>query len=191
MGSSTLKSMPEPKRIQTRNSWIGNGFHLPSLVLVLWVLAAEGCSIRVPMQCVFEQHLRGNIAGSAFDDLVLKALPGNFGGQEFVNEVSSLFKNAQVPSKCYGTRPLNVLKAALFMFFARLKLSLYTIWVPSSLKIQHGRVNVTEHFYKLRLVFNGRLAIRARVWIIFSRQDYRKKSTSARPPKCHHLSLAS
>ena len=35
------------------------------------------------MQCVFEQHLRGSVPGSPFDDVALRAFPG----QRTVNQV--------------------------------------------------------------------------------------------------------
>ena len=91
VGNATLKAMPENKRVQIRNSWIGNGFHIPSLVLVLWALVAEGCSLRTPLQCVSEQHLRASIPGSAFDIAVLQALHHDFEVHSFVQEVQSLF----------------------------------------------------------------------------------------------------
>ena len=91
VGNATLKKMPESKRVQIRNCWIGNDFHIPSLVLVLWALVAEGCSLRVPLQCVSEQHLRACVSGSAFDTAVLQALHRDYEAHSFVQEVQSLF----------------------------------------------------------------------------------------------------
>ena len=101
VSSTTLQGLSEDRRTQIRNSWIGNGFHIPSLVLIIFMLVSEAASTPASLECVFEKHLQDAVPGSPFDEAVLSAFPGRLTADSLVAEVQALFRdipnNEQAP----------------------------------------------------------------------------------------------
>ena len=89
VSTSTLHHVHRDRRTMVRNSWVGNGFHIPSLVIVLLLLTA-GVRAAPPLQCVFEQHLRETVHGSPFDDSALRAFPGQRSVDQVVDDVRAI-----------------------------------------------------------------------------------------------------
>ena len=81
--------MTRDLRTKIRNSWVGNGFHIPSLVIVL-LLLTSGVRAAPPLQCVFGQHLRETVPGSPFDDAVLRAFPGQRSVDQALDDVHAI-----------------------------------------------------------------------------------------------------
>ncbi|CAE6920920.1 aspC [Symbiodinium sp. CCMP2592] len=71
VGTSTPHHLPQEQRTKVRNSWIGNGFHIPCATLIIFMLVSEASAVPSPMQCVFEQHLRGSLPGQRTVDNVV------------------------------------------------------------------------------------------------------------------------
>ena len=101
VSSTTLHGLSEDRRTQIRNSWIGNGFHIPSLVLIMFMLVSEVASMPASLECVFEKHLQDAVPGSPFDEAVLRSFPGRLTADSVVSEVQALFRdipnNEQAP----------------------------------------------------------------------------------------------
>ena len=93
VSSTTLHGLSEDRRTQIRNSWIGNGFHIPSLVLIMFVLVSEVVSMPASLECVFEKHLQDAVPGSPFDEAVLRSFAGTLTADSVVSEVQALFRD--------------------------------------------------------------------------------------------------
>ena len=80
--SPVLQSnMPRAQRIATANSLIGNAYHVPSAMLLCFLLlqtlqAASG--IPRPIYAYAEQRLRGKVAGTAWQPGAVRSPPGLF-----------------------------------------------------------------------------------------------------------------
>ena len=76
-----LTAETSQQTIALQNSAIGNGFHMPSLMLALVILlqlvtVGEAISPYLGLMDVEEQALRSRISHTAFDPQVVKAFPG-------------------------------------------------------------------------------------------------------------------
>ena len=96
---TTLKDLPENKRNQMRNTWIGDGFHIPCLVLVFWAHVAEAAPLLRSLQSLSEQRLQSRSPGSPSDKAALAAILGKLTQDQFVQEVSVLFADFAVCAK--------------------------------------------------------------------------------------------
>ena len=86
VGGSTLRNIPENKQTQISNSWVGNGFHIPSGP----GLVGPGRASSLPtVQCVSEQHLDAH-SWVSFRQ-VLVDVSGKLTHDQFAREISSLF----------------------------------------------------------------------------------------------------
>ena len=92
VGSSAVHHVRRDLRTKVRNSWVGNGFHIPSLALVL-LLLTSGVRASPSLQCVFEQHLRETTPGSPFDDSALRAFPGQRTVDQVADSVRDILSN--------------------------------------------------------------------------------------------------
>ena len=92
---------PEPTRVQTQNSLLGNGFHLPSLVAILLLLPAllEAKMTRSPLSPDFE--LKARIQGTIWEPDRLDKFPGLLSGQQVVLEMQHCFHDLDVPAELW------------------------------------------------------------------------------------------
>ena len=81
---------------------IGNGFQIPSLMIVLVLMAALQTTnavhvpIHLPLQEMWETRLRANVKGTAFEPGAHETFPGVFRAKEVVEELWDLFKPLQL-----------------------------------------------------------------------------------------------
>ena len=76
-----IQAETSSQKIARQNSIVGNGFHLPSVMLVLLILfqlapAADTASVYLGLPDAQESALRQRICHTAFDQQVVKAFPG-------------------------------------------------------------------------------------------------------------------
>ena len=99
---------------QVGNSAIGNGFHLPSIMIVLMLLlqgAATTAGLdpraRGLLYAADEAKLRERILGTAFDELTLRDYPGIMNAQMLVDDMQIMIEDrAQQTALPWVRRPI-------------------------------------------------------------------------------------
>ena len=104
--SSALQSLhpdkPPEERRAALNSVIGNGFHIPSVMLMLLILfqltdKALACSPSPPWSCPSERRLLRLVPGSVFDDAYLRRSPFLQPNLVIVKDFFELFPGVSFP----------------------------------------------------------------------------------------------
>ena len=90
--------LQRPDRVAKLNSILGNGFHLPSLMLVLLVLfqltdQAMAAQVPWPWSSSAEVRLRARVAGSIFDQIVLEESDHVMTGSQICDELFHILKD--------------------------------------------------------------------------------------------------
>lgn len=92
------------QREQTRNSLIGNGFHLPSVMILMCLLPAliEAKITITPPPVAFDA-LAERLTGTIWEPGRLEAWPGLFGSAEVVERLPPCFPRLQIPKDILDT----------------------------------------------------------------------------------------
>ena len=86
-----------------RNSLIGNGFHLPSIMIVFILLAQtmQAVSLSVPLLPKDESWLRGRVRGTVWQPGVVESWPTLFGPSEVVADMQQMFSGLDIPGSVW------------------------------------------------------------------------------------------
>ena len=94
---------PQSDRIAKLNSVIGNGFHIPSVMLALFILFQLGEGTRVtmvpaPLGDVHLQLLNARVRGTIFDDYLVERSPGIRSATEIFQDMMAMFEPMALPT---------------------------------------------------------------------------------------------
>jgi hypothetical protein len=90
--------MSAEEKEDRRCSLVGNGFHIPSLMLALVLLAslqgtdAQHAPLRAPLPELWETRLRNKVRGTAFEPGACGCFPGVYDAMQVAHELWELFK---------------------------------------------------------------------------------------------------
>ena len=85
-------SGPANLRHQVQNSWLGNSFHIPSiLVLLCFLPQLMAAKIPPPWALDCESNLKARLTGTIWEPGRIECMPGLLTSDDVVNEVASMF----------------------------------------------------------------------------------------------------
>ena len=121
-------SKPWSEQESVRNSSVGNGFHLPSIMLALIILAqsASSCVVPRPFYGLHESRLRRCVKGTILQPGLAASFPGLITRNELCADLQCMFGQLEVPSSVWGALHSSLACADL------VPLQLY--WVDSQLR---------------------------------------------------------
>ncbi|OLP99622.1 hypothetical protein AK812_SmicGene17832 [Symbiodinium microadriaticum] len=85
------------KRVQTRNSLLGNGFHIFTLI-ALFALVPQLCDARVDVSPLPTEHLHGRLRHTVWEPGQLEAFPGLLNAAAIIRHMRSQLSEYFVPS---------------------------------------------------------------------------------------------
>ena len=137
-----MKKMTEKEAEKLANCAVGNGFHLPSLMIVFMLLLQSAVASPTPSGRMSRAHqeteLANRIRGTVFQDDVLRATPGILTAHQCVDQMQLIFK--QLPDgPTSGALPWRTVRQRLGEQEDGL-LSLQRFWAHET---RHGRANAT------------------------------------------------
>ena len=94
------------RKTARQNSAIGNGYHIPSLMLALCILfqlapASQAAEVVLsPWQSVEEERLKGKVTGTVFEPGLVEAFPGLFTAQQIVADMVDQLAGIPVDPVC-------------------------------------------------------------------------------------------
>ena len=137
-----MKKMTEKEAEKLANCAVGNGFHLPSLMIVFMLLLQSAVASPTPSGRMSRAHqeteLANRIRGTVFQDDVLRATPGILTAHQCVDQMQLIFK--QLPDgPTSGALPWRTVRQRLGEQEDGL-LSLQRFWAHET---RHGRANTT------------------------------------------------
>ena len=93
VSEATLQHLKPEGRAAVQNSWVGNGFHLPSVCLVLFIVAssvkAEQVAEGIPVEQ--ETSLANRVRNTVLDEYVMIRAPGLLSPEQLFDEVKHMF----------------------------------------------------------------------------------------------------
>lgn len=102
------------QRRQSQNSWVGNGFHIPSIIAVLCLLPGLlAAKIPPPFSEASELDFHGRLVGTVWEPGRLESFPGLLSAQNLVQEMRSMFDEFPVADSVWQVTEYNLSRCRL------------------------------------------------------------------------------
>lgn len=103
-----------PTRRRIQNSWVGNGFHIPSVVAILCFLPSLlAAKIPPPFSPASELELHERLVGTVWEPGRLDTFPGLLDAPSLVHEMQSMFHEFPIPQQVWETTQYNLSRCHL------------------------------------------------------------------------------
>ena len=111
-----MKDVPEKEAEKMANCAVGNGFHLPSLVVVFMLLLQSAVACPTPSarmnRAGQENDLIRRVQGTVFHGDTLRSTPGLFNAHQCVDQMQLIFREL-TEDKTGGTLPWRTIRTRL------------------------------------------------------------------------------
>ena len=137
----------------------GNGFHIPYLVLIMFILVSEAASAPVSLECVFEKHLQEAVSGSPFDEAVLRSFPGPLPPSRLCLRCRVSSAAFPTTSRRPGTASISAWRGSNFGHWGLLRPTSAIRAFRSLLPGLHGSDSTTVQYFRRQWVGKGQQGI--------------------------------
>ena len=111
---SAISSSNSAKRIQTQNSLVGNGFHMPTVVVLIFCLLQLGASCcPVPLCDTSEQALKGRLEGTVWYPGRMHTFPGLKSAEHIVCDMRLQLQPTDIPESVWVRTQIELAKCEL------------------------------------------------------------------------------
>ena len=111
------ESMRASEAERMANCAIGNGFHIPSVMLVFMLLLQSVAAYPAPTARLssdrYEQELSRRVRGTVFDDYALRSTPGLLSSDQCVDQMALIFEELNAEEKMTARLPWRTIRQRL------------------------------------------------------------------------------